>query len=50
MDLNGRKKENFDAANHGSYNYISLAYAVRSKPVILPITSQVATTTESFDG
>ena len=44
-----KKKENLDAANRGSYNYISLAYGVRSKPVILPITAEVATTTESFD-
>ena len=44
-----KKKENLDAANRGSYNYISLAFGVRSKLVILPITAEVATTTESFD-
>ena len=44
-----KNKENLDAANRGSYNYISLAFGVRSKLVILPITAEVATTTESFD-
>ena len=41
-----KNKETLDAAIRGSYHYISLAYDVRSMPIILPITTELATTTE----
>ena len=41
-----KNKESLEAAKLGNYNYISLAYDVRSKPIILPITSEITTTTE----
>ena len=44
-----KNKENIDAANQGSYNYIRLAYDVRSRLVILPITAEIGTTTEAVD-
>ena len=43
-----KKKENIDAAMKGSYNYIRLAYDVRSRLVILPITAKVVTTPEAI--
>ena len=47
--LNGpKKKENIDAVMEGSYNYIRLAYDVRSRLVILPITAKVVTTPEAI--
>ena len=35
--------------NRGEYNYISVAYDVRGKQGILPITVEVVTPTESLD-
>ena len=39
-----KNKEKIEDAIRGSYNYIRLAYDVRSKPVILPITAEVDAT------
>ena len=44
-----KNKENLDAANRGNHNYIRVAYDVRSKQVVLPITADVATTTEILE-
>ena len=44
-----KNKEKLIDANQGSYNYIRLAYDVRSRLVILPITAEVGTITEAVD-
>ena len=44
-----KNKEKLIDANQGSYNYIRLAYDVRSRLVILPITAEIGTITEAVD-
>jgi len=44
-----KNKESLDAANRGNHNYIRVAYDVRCKQVVLPITADVATTTEILE-
>ena len=43
-----KNKENLEAANRGEYNYISVAYDVRGKEVILPSTAKIVFPMESL--